>query len=227
MERVKIEVYLREKKGKEIAKKERRAKFLPAIVYGKDLNLAVKLPLTSQKILKAINFSKNSIIDMEILDDGKKDILCVLIKDVQYHPVDESIIHIDFVKVSLEEKIKVSVPIVLKGEAKGVKDGGILEQILWNLDIEGLPLDIPEKIELDISELTIGKSIHVKDIKLKDTLKILTLQDTTVVTIVEKVEEEMVETPQVQPEGPEVIKEKKPEEAEVKEEKEEKKEEKK
>jgi len=228
MERVKIKGYLRDRTGKEISKKERRQKLLPAIVYGKDINLALKLPLESQKILKSINFSKNSIIDMEIQEKEKKSTIPVLIKDVQYHPLDESVIHIDFIKVSLEEKIKVSVPIVLKGEAKGIKDGGILQQILWSLDIEGLPLDIPEKIELDITDLTIGRSIHAKDIKLKDTLKILTPSGATIVTIVEKVEEELVTTTaEVQPEGPEVIKEKKEEEVETKEEEKGEKEEKK
>ena len=102
MERVRIKAYIREKTGKEVSKKERRAKFLPAIIYGKDINLAVKLPPESQKILKSINFSKNSIVDMEIQE--KEDTIPVLIKDIQYHPIDESIIHIDFVKVSLKKR---------------------------------------------------------------------------------------------------------------------------
>ncbi len=134
-----------------------------------------------------------------------------MIKDLQYHPLNEENIHIDFVKISLTEKIKVSVPIILGGEAKGVKEGGVLEQILWNLEIEGLATDIPERIEVEISNLGIGDSIHAGDIKLAENLKLITPPISTVATVVKKVEEEVAApgTAEAVPAGPEVIKEKK------------------
>lgn len=224
MEKVYIEATKRLKVGKEISKKERRKDFVPAIIYGKGVNIPIVLPQKSLKILKSINLSKSVIIDIKLnSSENETDTISALIKDVQYHPLTENIIHIDFVKVSLTEKIKVKVPIVLKGEAKGIKDGGIVQQILWNIELEGLPQDIPEKIEVDVTELLIGHSIHVSNLKISENLKVITSQDATIVTVVEKTEEVAATPTEGAPEGPEVIKEKKAEE-EPKEEKEETKE---
>jgi large subunit ribosomal protein L25 len=211
MERIKIKVKPREKVGKEWAKKDRKVGEVPAIVYGKNTNLAVAIPTVSLKILKSTHFSKSSIVDMDIASKTKEENISVLIKDVQYHPLSEEVIHIDFMKVSLKDKIRVSVPVILKGEAKGTKEGGIVEQILWSLEVEGLPLDIPEKIEVEIQDLDIGDSIHVGDIKVADNLKIITHAEGTIVTVVEKIEEEeaVAAVAEAAPEGPEVIREKK------------------
>jgi large subunit ribosomal protein L25 len=210
MERVKIQAISRIKVGKETAKKVRFKGDTPAIIYGKGLNIAVQIPSTSLKILNSIHFSQNAIIDLQLQNGTKKDEFAAIIKDIQYHPLSEAVMHIDFIKVSLEEKIKVNVPIVLKGEPKGVKDGGILEQVLWHLVVEALPLDIPEKVEINVSELVIGNSIHAADIKLSDKVRIVTSAQDTVATVVEKKEEIVAEVAaEAAPTGPEVIKEKK------------------
>ena len=210
MERVKIEAILREKTGKETAKKVRFSGNVPAIVYGRGANVAVQVQKAGLKTLNSIHFSQSAVIDLELADAQKKENFSVLIKDVQYNPLTEAIIHIDFIRVSLEEKIKVNVPVVLKGEPKGLKDEGILEQILWQLVIEALPLDIPEKIEVEVSHLGIGNSVHVKDIKLADNLKVVNHPEETIATVVEKVEEVVATTAEeAAPTGPEVIKEKK------------------
>jgi large subunit ribosomal protein L25 len=186
MERVKIEAVLREKTGKETAKKVRFKGDVPAIVYGRGDNLAIEISKASLKTLNSIHFSQSAVIDMELAGAQKKDSFSVLIKDLQYNPLTEAIMHIDFIRVSLEEKIRVNVPVVLKGEPKGLKDGGILEQILWQLVIEALPLDIPEKIDVEVSHLGIGNSVHVSEIKLSDNLKIVNSPEETVATVVEK-----------------------------------------
>jgi large subunit ribosomal protein L25 len=211
MEKIKIEAVLREKVGKELSKKIRKQGNAPAIIYGKGTNLAVEIPVIGLKALRAAHFSQSAIIDMNISGAKKNEAFSVLIKDVQYHPLSEAVMHIDFVRVSLEEKIKVNIPVVLKGEPKGVKDGGILEQILWHLTVEGLPLDIPQKIEVDVSELAIGHSVHVEDIAVAKNLRIVNALQETVATVVEK-KEEVIATPTPEaaaPTGPEVIKEKK------------------
>ena len=210
MERVKIQAILREKLGKETAKKVRFKGNAPAIVYGKGPNLAVEIPISGLKTLRAIHFSQGAVIDIDLSGQENKENCSVLIKDIQYHPVTEAVIHIDFIRVSLEEKIKSSVPVVLRGEPKGIKEEGILSQILWHLTIEALPLDIPEKIEVDVSHLGIGNSVHVKEVKVPENVKIINSPDETVATVVEK-EEEIVATAadEATPTGPEVIKEKK------------------
>jgi large subunit ribosomal protein L25 len=211
MERIKIQSNIREKVGKERAKKERRMGEIPAIIYGKGENLSVTIPIPSLKTLKGAHFSRSAIIDMEAVGKEKKETISVLIKDIQYHPLSEEVIHMDFMRVLLTEKIRVNVPLLLKGEAKGVKEEGIVQQILWELEVEGLPLDIPAKIEVDVAELGIGDSIHVNEVKVPDKIKIVAHLEGTVVTVVEKAEEEEIvpTAAEVAPMGPEVIKEKK------------------
>ena len=135
-----------------------------------------------------------------------------MVKGVQYNPVTDLVMHLDFMKVSLDQKIRVHVPLVCKGEAKGVKEGGVLGQILWDIEVEGLPLDIPEKIEVDVSELIIGRSIHVGDIKVSDKVRVITSKEKTAVTVVSHVDEVIETAAPVEgaaPQEPEVIKEKK------------------
>ena len=200
---------LRKEKGKERVKKLRRKGFIPGVVYSKNFNLLIKVPKEGLKELKAIHFSESVLIEMEIEDynqDGK--ILPVLIKDVQYHPLKEEVLHIDFFKVSLKEKIRTKVPLVLKGEPEGVKLGGVLEQLLWEVEIEVYPTDIPEKIEVDVASLNIGSSLHIGDLELPPKIKILESKETPIVTLVAKKEEE--EVPAEEEEVvPEVVKEKK------------------
>ncbi len=232
MERITIKVDSREAKGKEIAKKLRKQGIIPAVVYSTDLNTPLTIPAESLKLLKAINFSESTVIDMQIGNTKSAKSIPVLIKDVQFHPLTEAPTHIDFLKVSLTEKIKVNIPIVLKGEAKKVKEAeGVVEQILRELEVEGLPLDIPEKIELDISELEIGKSIHVEDLSVPGKIELVTESEATIVTALAKVEEPEEEVPleEAPPQEPEVIREKKEtaeEEPEAEKDKKEKKEEK-
>ncbi len=221
MDKIKIQVQVRDKKGKEVAKKIRRQGLIPAVVYSEDTNIALTVPSESMKALRSIHFSESAVIDMEILGDKKPKTIPVFIKDIQFDPLSEGILHLDFLKVSLKEKIKVHVPIVVKGESKNVKEaGGVIEQILRDLEVEGLPLDIPDHIDLDISELEIGNSIHVADLDLGANIKIITDPEATVVTALVKKEEPEEEAEEIEgveaEEGaePEVIKEKK-EEAEA------------
>ncbi len=216
MERIKIKVEKREEIGKEKVKRLRKQGCVPAVVYSDDINITLSIPFIGLKALRAIHFSESAVIDMEIANEKKAKSIPVLIKDVQFHPLTEDVIHVDFLKVSLKEKIKVHVSIVLKGESKQVKEeSGTLEQILRELEVEGLPLDIPEKIEVDISELTIGHSLHVSDLTIPANIVIVTDSGATVVTALakeEEVEEEVLTTEEA-PTEPEVIKEKRPEEA--------------
>lgn len=215
MERVKIEVSSRENVGKESAKKIRFRGEIPAVIYAKDVNVSVTVPSASLKILNSIHFSESAVIDLELINGSKKDSIPVIIKGVQYHPLTEKVIHVDFMKVSLTEKICVNVPIELKGEPPAVKEGCTLNQILRDLEIEGLPLDIPEKIEVDVSALEVGHSVHVKDITVAGNLEVITSLEETIATLTAKVEEIPEEEAEVAaeeaPEGPEVIKEKKEE----------------
>jgi len=214
MEKLQIEVSLRDGIGKEVVKKMRKAGETPAIVYGKGVNTPVKVSTAAMKTLRNAHFSESAIIEMQIAGAADAGRVPVMVKDIQYNPMTEDVIHIDFMKVDLDKKITVHVPLAITGEAKGIKDGGVLEQILWEIEIEALPLDIPEKIEIDVGELTIGHSIHAGNIKPPEGVRITTPAEETLVTLVMH-KEEVVEAAEDQiaaaPAGPEVIKEKKDE----------------
>jgi len=209
MEKITIKGFKREEIGKQAVKRLRREGFLPAIVYGKDVNLPIKIPHSELKILKAHHFSETVLV--EILLDNSDKIECI-IKDVQFHPLTEEVIHLDFMKVSLKEMVRVKVPVEIKGE-ENIKEA-VVEQMLWELEIEAFPLEIPEKIVVDISSLNIGDSFHVKDLNLGEKIKIVTDPEETIVTVLAKEEVAVEEEATTEEEKePEVIKEKKKEES--------------
>jgi len=135
-----------------------------------------------------------------------------LVKEIQYHPVREEIIHVDFNEISLTETIKVNVPVQVKGEAVGVKqEGGSLEHLLWEVEVECLPTNIPKEIQVDITALKLGEAIYVKDIIFPEGVKPLNDAGAIVLHVIAPMKEEV---PAEAIEGdavtePEVIKEKK------------------
>lgn len=220
MEKVKIKVEERKGTGKQAVGKLRSKGCVPAVIYGQEVNIPVSISSESFKILKNMHFSESTVIDLTIGGRENSGSIPVFIKDVQFHPLSDEVIHLDLLKVSLKEKIKVPIPIVLKGEPKGKEEGAVLDQVLREIEVEGLPLNIPENIEVDISGLEIGQSIHVEDLNLAGEIEIVTDSEATVAVLAVKKEEEPEE--EELEEGaaaePEVIKEKKDEAAEGKEE---------
>ena len=180
MEEIFLEAELREGKGRAKAKDLRDSGYLPGVVYfhGKD---ALSVKFSKGALLKLVHQHRleSSIINIRIKDDKlennglpsdkqsqkkTKDRPC-LIKEIQYDPVHDDIIHVDFNQISLTEVIKVNLPIEIKGEAVGVKqEGGSLEHILWEIEVECLPTNIPKNIEVDITSLKLGDAIYIKDI---------------------------------------------------------------
>lgn len=232
MEKTYLDCVSREELGKNKMGALRRAGFVPAVVYGKGKEpLVIKIDQSQLiKFMHAHHGGENMVISLRISGNEdskkvKKKERSVLIKKIQYEPVHDSLLHVDFNEVSLTQKIVVKIPIESKGEPEGVKkEGGVLTQVLWELEGECLPTEIPEKIEVDIESMEIGGTIHVKDIHVPSQVNVLTDVEAIVFTLAasRKVEE----LPEEAPEGeegsaePEVIKkEKKEGEEEVKEEK--------
>ena len=109
--------------------------------------------------------SKTHLISLSL--DGQEDLDCI-IKDVQFDPVTEKIVHIDLLGLKKGEKIQIEVPVQLIGTAVGIKEGGILQHTLHKIEIECLPVDIPEHIEIDVTTLKLGDSIHIGDLKFNE-----------------------------------------------------------
>jgi len=150
-----LQAQLRERTGKEFAKKLRQQGKIPGIYYAHG-EQAIPIILDQRETMKFLA-SGSGLIDFQI---GKRRKQKAIIKDVQVDPVKQTLVHIDVQGVSLEEKITINVPIVIVGEAIGVKQqGGILHQYVRELEVECLPLDIPDRIEIDVTNLNIGDSI--------------------------------------------------------------------
>lgn len=222
MEKVNLKVNVREEKGKEAVKKLRSAGMLPAVVYKGNKALSIKV--SAKDFLKVINSKAggNVLVDLG-LDDADKHKLqekdfqfpvTAIIKEVQYHPVKGEVLHADFNEISLTEMIIIKVPIAVKGESQGVKEGGVLEHVLWEVEIECLPTQIPGKIPVDVTALKIGDSVLVKDLQIPPGVKVLTEPQATVVAVSapHAEEAEAVKPEEGAPAEPEVIMEKKPKE---------------
>lgn len=201
--------------GKGVARKLRQAGRIPAVYYGRGeepIVLAVGLKDLQEVIARAEG--SNVIVDLKVDGEGSGD-RKALIREIQRDPVGGRILHLDLQHISLTERIVVEVPVVLVGIAIGVKEGGgILEHLLREVEVECLPTDIPSRLELDVTALQIGDSLHVSDLK-ADRVEIKTEADRTIATVVPPT---VLEEAKPAEEGavaePELVKEKK-EEAEA------------
>jgi len=222
MEKINLKAETREEKGKEAAKRLRRLGLIPAVVYkGRD-SLSIKI--SCKDFLEVIHTKagENVIVNLQVegaaLAKGKghRRSRTAVIKEIQYHAIRQEILHIDFNEISLTEALVVKVPIAVKGEAQGIKEGGVLEHVLWEIEVECLPTQIPENIPVDVSPLQIGDSILVKDLSVAAEVKVLSDPEATVITLAAPhVEKEEAEVPEEEGAEPEVITEKKPKEEEA------------
>ncbi len=208
MDRVKMSVKQRPIKTKGYLNKLREDGFIPGVVYGKDIEGAIPVMFSYPEFVKFLHHHhwENTIIDMTIeSEDGNKD-YTVIIQEISHDPVMDRINHVDFHQISMTEAVHVRVPVKAKGEPVGVKKGGVLEHMVWEIDIECLPTDIPDAIVVDVSGLDIGDSIHVSDIEPPEGVRILEAGDTAVF-LVEYAGGGQAETSGEQAEGqePEVI----------------------
>jgi len=205
-----LEAQVRKPGTKNEARRVRREGKIPAVVYGagKDSLPVTVDPRVVTRILNSES-GHNTIFDLTL--DGEK--TKAMIVDWQYEPIKGRLLHIDLKRIALDRVLTVSVPIELKGEAEGVKtQGGILEQMLREVEIECLPADIPSYIELDVTQLTFGKVLRVSDLPQSDKIKFLTDENQPVAHVT-SVKEEVVATPEAAaaeaaaaPAEPEVIK---------------------
>ena len=204
--------------GKGVARKLRAGGRVPAVYYGRGED---SIPLTvSLKDLEHVIESaegSNVIVDLKFPGDAAKD-RKALIREIQRDPVAGAILHLDLQHISLTERITVEVPIVLVGTPIGVKDaGGILEHLLREVEVECLPTDIPSKLEVDVSALQIGDTLHVSDIK-AERAEILTEADRAIAAVVPPtVLEEVKPAEEALPAEPELIAKEKKEEGEAEE----------
>src|SRR6476646_8272567 len=148
------------------AKKLRSAGRIPAIIYGRQAQ-PQNLEVSSKEMGDLIHHSasENLLVDLAVKDDARPKRLA-LVQEVQHHPLNGAVLHVDFHEIAENEKVTINVPVETTGEAEGVKtDGGVRENVLFKIKARGLAKDIPEVITVDVTHLKIGEAIHLGDIK--------------------------------------------------------------
>jgi large subunit ribosomal protein L25 len=203
LELIDLKTEKRTSTGNGPARRLRRAGQVPAVYYGPGAEPV--LLSVNKNDLEAVlkkHGAGQVILNLVIQNNGETRTMPAMIKELQTHPVSRNFIHVDFYEIKMDRKITVKVPVMTTGVAKGVELGGILQIVRRELEVECLPLEVPESIVIDITELDIGDSIHVGKIALEGEIEILEDDNRTVVTVLHpKLEEAEV------PEGEEAAEE--------------------
>jgi large subunit ribosomal protein L25 len=222
MEKIMLKAAMREDLGKSASKHLRKDGKVPGVIY-KGGKVGVNIAVDNNALWHALHTEagENAIITMDVSGGEKAFKKTVIIKELQTHPLSEEFIHVDFHEISLKEKLKVKVPVTVKGEAIGAKEeDGLLAQLVWELEVECLPTEIPEHIDVHVDDLKIGDAIYIKDLKAPGEVKLLGDPEQMVVTVnPPAAEEEVVEEAAAEGEEgaeaePEIIKKGKKEEEE-------------
>lgn len=218
MEEMQLDVQMRDATGSRQAKRVRRENFVPGVVYGgQKKSTLIKIDRRTYERIRRQHMGESVVYRLNVFEGEKKlRDYSAIVKEEQHHPVNDEVLHIDFKRISLTEKIQVQVQVIAKGEPIGVKrGGGSLEHNIWELEVICLPMQIPHHIEVDVTKLEIGDSIQVRDLVLPEGVTTKVDPEAAVMTVVPPMREEEPAAGAVLTE-PEVIKEKKEKEGEEK-----------
>jgi large subunit ribosomal protein L25 len=211
---IKLSAQTRLSNGRNSVKKVRSEGWVPAVVYGATQSaLSLQLPVRQLTDALAHASGEQMLVELEINDSGQLSNRLALIQEVQHHPVRRNVLHVDFHAVNEDEKLHAHVTVETLGESLGIKThGGLLVMLLHTVEVECLPKDLPEVIQVDISNLNVGDAIHLRDLNLPAGVQCRGEGDITVLRIAAPTSG-VVETAAegTAPTQPEVIREKKPE----------------
>jgi large subunit ribosomal protein L25 len=203
LELIELKTNIRTTTGNGPARRLRQKGLIPAVLYGPGTE-SVLLSVNIRDIDMILKKGRigQALLNLVIPNNGETSTKTVMVKELQLHPVSRNFLHIDFYEVAMDRKIMVNIPVTTTGKAKGVENGGILQIIRRELEVQCFPLDVPESIEIDITDLDIGDSIHLGDISRQSKIDFLDDENFTVVTIVSpKVEEEEEPVEEAEEEG--------------------------
>jgi large subunit ribosomal protein L25 len=189
MQQKQLNVELRSKTGKGISRQLRMADMVPGVVYGKGMDpIAVSIKYRELRAALAGEGGQNNLITL--VGGGGLDQSMAIIVDLQRDALKGTYKHVDLHRVNMTEKLRVTVSIVLKGDSIGVKEGGLLDLAHHELHVECLPSNIPDHIEIDVTNLAVAHSIHVSDLTLPEGVKVLDNPKTPVVSVLGRAKEE-------------------------------------
>jgi large subunit ribosomal protein L25 len=200
-ERIKLEVRERESRGSAEARRLRRAGLVPGVLYGRGKTPHV-ISIPERELRRVLSGPAGLHAILDVVLDGQKTAHPSILKEYQLHPVRGKLIHVDLHEVRLDQPIQAQVSITLVGEASGVKEGGVLSQVTREVNVEALPMEIPEHLDLDVSGMAIGDSLRVADLKAIEGVTFLDDPEETVLATVTP--PTVVEEPEVEEEAEEL-----------------------
>jgi len=187
---IELKSNIRTSVGKAKARAIRRENRVPAVLYGPETD-SVLLSVNIKDLEQVMKNSRaGQLILNLVIQNGESYTKTTMVKELQIHPVSRNFLHVDFYEVSMDRKLRVKIPVVIKGKAKGVELGGMLQIIRHELEILCLPLEVPESIEVDVTDLEMGDSIHTGDIYPDGDIEFADEAHLTVVTILTPAVEE-------------------------------------
>jgi len=183
MEKIALTAQVREKVGKGVARGLRRNQMVPAVLYSHGKSTPISM--ANKDVTKVLNTEggEHALINLKLEGGAGAGEKLALIKDYSVDPISGKLIHLDLMEVAMNEKVKIQIAVHIVGSSIGVKEGGIFQYGQRNLDIECLPNQIPDFIQVDITNLKVNESLHVRDVKAPEGVRILTDGDATVATI--------------------------------------------
>jgi large subunit ribosomal protein L25 len=177
-----LEVKPRAETGKGPASRYRAAGLVPAVFYGPAVE-PLSLLVDAKQMSQALHTEAGANVLINLRVDGTSRL--TVPREIQRHPIRGTILHVDFVNVARDQKISAQVPVQTVGESHGVKEGGVLDQHTHEVEVEAFPTDIPSAIEVDITALGIGDTLHVSDLKAPAGVEVLTPEDQMLVAVIE------------------------------------------
>ncbi len=177
MEKMILEAEVRETGSKQARKLVRKNGKVPGIYYSKH-DVPIHISVTEKAIHPLVYTAETHLISLQV--DGK--VFDCVVKDIQFDPLTDKIVHFDLIGLTTGETFQLEVPVQLRGTPVGIKEGGIVQHLIHKLEIECLPKDIPQRVEIDITNLKIGDSVHVKDLKIEN-ITILNTEDSVIVAV--------------------------------------------
>jgi large subunit ribosomal protein L25 len=194
MKQVPLAAKIRTLRGSSHSRRLRTKGFVPAEVYGhKEPNQSIEVPAKDLETILASSRGENIFFNLNIEGAPDTKPVLVVLKEIQYNKLDSSVLHADFHKVKMDEKIRIKIPIrILNADiCEGVKIGGVLQSFIRSLEVQCLPGQIPEAIQVDAAPLAIGHSVHVSDLKLPEGIKALQPGSNVVVSVAQQMAEEV------------------------------------
>ncbi len=213
MERISLNADIRKESGKGVARSLRRGGRIPAVLYSKGGSTSISLSPINVRKLIMLGHAESTLIDLKLEGPDDKSDKIAILRDYQKDPLTGELLHADFFEVSMDEKIRVTVPVELTGKTPaGVVEGGLLQLVTREVEIECLPSIIPDNLLADASALGIGESLHIRDINIPDGVRFVSDPEQVVLTIAAPVSQEKMQelltapAPGEAPKEPELVK---------------------